>query len=103
MVRNMAIATMTRGPNFNAITELLRETPGLPTSMDFEELARRLINTVRITGSARYGRGAVLTPVYSLSMSTTLMNAVTFNTLNMPSYMAMRVTDFDFFFRCVFL
>ncbi|GJE94383.1 hypothetical protein PsYK624_105520 [Phanerochaete sordida] len=77
MVRNMALATLTRGPNLAAIIELLRETPGLPPTMDFQELARRLINTVRITRSERLGKGAVLTPVYNLFMSTSLMNADT--------------------------
>lgn len=77
MVRNMAVATMTRGQNFTAIIELLRETPGLPPTMDFAELAKRLITTVRITRSERFGRGAVLTPVYNLFMSTSLMNADT--------------------------
>ncbi|GJE98411.1 hypothetical protein PsYK624_146410 [Phanerochaete sordida] len=77
MVRNMAIATMTRGPNFAAIIELLRETPGLPSTMDFVELARRLVNTVRISRSEKHGKGASLTPVYSLYMSTSIMTADT--------------------------
>ncbi|GJE95690.1 hypothetical protein PsYK624_118760 [Phanerochaete sordida] len=77
MVRNMAIATMTRGPNLVAIVELLRETPGLPDTMDFVELARRLINTVRITRSEKHGRGASLIPIYSLYMSTSIMTTET--------------------------
>ena len=76
-VRAMAVATMTRGFNFDAIVKLIRDTPGIPATANAEALAQRLITTVHINSSTRNGKGSVPTPIYNLFMSTALMNSDT--------------------------
>ena len=79
-VQAMAIATMMRRFNFDAITELIHDTPGIPATADADALTHCLIQMVRVESSSRNGKGSVPTPIYNLFMSTTLMNSSTWLT-----------------------